>query len=105
MNLVNLQVGDRLYQSNTQGAEKKTDNGHGRRSIMSFTICFSLGEQACLSSEFLVVLTEAASLVDWPKLLPFSSKAQSQYEHQHYWWMGSTSPPMLRELNEDSIYF
>lgn len=41
---------------------------------MSVTICFSLEEQACLSSGFLVVLTQAASLVDWPKLLPFSSK-------------------------------
>lgn len=38
---------------------------------MSVTTCFSLGEQACLSSGF---LTQAASLVDWPKLLPFSSK-------------------------------
>lgn len=69
---------------------------------MSVTTCFSLGEQACLSSGF---LTQAASLVDWPKLLPFSSKPKVNMSIGSTGGTGSARPPIFRGLNEDSIYF
>jgi hypothetical protein len=93
MNSVNLQVRDRLYLNNyTRGIK---DNGYGRKSIMSFVICFSLEEQAWLSFGFLVVPTGVASLADRPEPLPLRSKPKVNLIASNIEGTGSTSCPIL----------